>query len=293
MISFQDYLEAKVGLDARSRHPEVHAAFIAALRSRSPLRILDAGSGTGAMTRRLAAEDIGGSVEITALDSEAASLAVARERLLAAGGLPLGEEIVVERPGRRTAVRFVQADLLDAAPRGAPFDAVMAHALMDILPLEPALDRFGRLLAPGGLLYATITYDGRTTLVPAARNAVFEEQLLAVYDRSMDDRRSRGRKTGGSRAASRLIVALAAAGFEVCGCGASDWSLYPFGGLYRDGDPVFLEAMLETMHAEGLRQGLQHAAMDEWLQSRLEDLRAARLGLIVHQLDVLARGGGA
>jgi hypothetical protein len=191
-------------------------------------------------------------------------------------------------------VRFVAGDILEEPfHRGRfgpePLDAVMAHAFLDIVPLRPALERFRGLLAPAGLLYATITYDGRTTLLPAAAEAGVEERLLEAYDRSMDERRVGGAPTGGSRAGTRLLAALPASGFEVAGCGASDWSLYPFGGRYRGGEALFLETILETMHAEGGRQGLPRASLDAWLDSRLADLRAARLGLIVHQLDVLAR----
>ncbi len=301
MIGFQVYLEAKIALDARSRNREVYDAFLGALRARasSPLRILDVGSGTGAMVRKLANEELPRDVDLTAFDRDPVSLSVAGELLeqeARARGLAFERSrdgAVVSGLGHSMLVRFAAGDILqdpfDSRRFGTePFDAVMAHAFLDIVPLRETLDRLRGLLAPAGLLYATITYDGRTTLLPPQAEGGFEEGLLAAYDRSMDERRVGGAATGGSRAGTRLLAALPTCGFEVAGCGASDWSLYPFGGRYRGSEAVFLQAILETVHAEGGRQGLAGASLDAWLQSRLADLRAARLGLIVHQLDVLA-----
>jgi SAM-dependent methyltransferase len=304
VIAFQDYLEAKRPVDDRGRNADVYAAFRAALAERAaaaamrgrPVRVLDAGTGTGAMVRRLLAEPVGTPLEIVAIDRDAKSLARARGLVLAAAakaGLLCGDdgELITVGAGEHAAtVRLVRTDMVEGAlPFTFLFDIVMAHALMDILPVDLALGRIAGLLEPGGCFYATITYDGRTTLVPAAGDPAFEERVLAVYDRSMDDRRAHGLATGGSRAGTRLVAALPGAGLELTGCGASDWSVYPFGGTYLGRDAVFLEAILRMIAAEGLRQGLPTDATNAWLAARLADLAAARLGLIVHQLDVLAR----
>ena len=69
-FDFADYLEAKIALDERSLNPDVRRACITRLRTRQPvLRWLDAGTGTGAMVRRLLRAGLPASVSITARGS--------------------------------------------------------------------------------------------------------------------------------------------------------------------------------------------------------------------------------
>jgi hypothetical protein len=61
-------------------------------------------------------------------------------------------------------------------------------------------------------------------------------------------------------------------------------------GEYRDGDALCLEALLEMILGEGQRSGRFHPhRLDRWREQRFGLLRQRRLGLIVHQLDLLAR----
>jgi SAM-dependent methyltransferase len=100
-------------------------AWLASLLPRPPARILDAGCGEGALSRRLAAA---GSA-VTSIDADPAAVAAAR-----AAGVPA-----------------VRADLASYADE--PFDAVvMLLSLHHMHPLETALDRAAALLRPGGRL---------------------------------------------------------------------------------------------------------------------------------------------
>jgi SAM-dependent methyltransferase len=88
-------------------------------------RALDAGCGTGAFARRLAAV----ADEVDAIDRDADVLARAR----ALGG----------------AVRYAQADFLDWSGQ---YDFVALVATLHHLPCAPALEHAKELLAPGGVL---------------------------------------------------------------------------------------------------------------------------------------------
>ncbi len=100
-------------------------AWLADLLPPPPARILDAGCGEGAMSRRLA--DAG--YAVTSIDADPAAVAAAR-----AAGVPA-----------------VRADL--ASYDDEPFDAVvMLLSLHHMHPLGTALDRVAHLLRPGGML---------------------------------------------------------------------------------------------------------------------------------------------
>lgn len=106
------------------------AELLARVPLAAPATVVDLGCGPGNSTELLAARYP--QAELSGLDSSAAMLAAARERL----------------PG----LRFEQADLTDwAAP--APVDLLYANAVLQWLPgHEALLPRLLRLLTPGGVL---------------------------------------------------------------------------------------------------------------------------------------------
>lgn len=283
-VPFVDFLEAKFDLDERSLARDVRAAFWQALRRLPSIDCLDVGAGTGATARRLSNGDLESSLSLTLLDRDAALLELAREaaepHLHASIRLP-------QRTGGP--IRFVAADLNDYRP-ARRFDVITAHAFLDIVPLAQTLRRFAAWLKPGGYLYATLVYDGETSLLPSFDDAAFEEALLAHYDDTMERRRVNGLPIGGARCGRRLYGLLPSHGFEVLACGSSDWNLTPLHGQYRGGDALCLQAMLEMIEGEARRSGnFEAGRLAGWFEDRLRLLRHRRLGLVVHQLDLLAR----
>jgi hypothetical protein len=293
---FADYLEAKFALDERSLNPHVRQACIERIGSSRPvLRWLDAGTGTGAMVRRLRKE-LHGSLSITALECDAGLLEVASAKLtaeLARDGFRMrasSRGIEAGGPKRHISIDLACSSLLDFTPRTpAQFDLITAHALMDIVPLEATLSRFSAWLAPGGLLYATLTYDGDTALYPVYEDANFEAGLLAAYDASMEQRRVHGEPTGGAHAGRRLYSMLARTGFSVIAYGSSDWNITPCAGRYRDRDGDVLRALISCLRDEGERSSAIDAArLAGWYAARCAAIGKTELGIIVHQLDMLA-----
>ena len=302
-LDFQAYLEAKAPIDAASLNPDLFGRFRRRLDADSAPRLLDLGTGTGAMLRRVLALSSAGVMELAGLDSDARSLEQASRRiaeLLHAQGCRVREEpeaagwrLEAESGARRVRVRLGRGDLLDpgtpALFSGPAFGFVTAHAFLDLLPLECGLGAIRPLLAPGGLLYATLNYDGSTLLLPPDRDPAFEQALLAAYHHSMETRRVGGEPTGGAFSGRRLQAALERGGFRVLGAGSSDWNVFPEGGRHAPGPALFLEALLGMIAREGLRApDIDARDLEAWWRRRTAEVQAGRLGLVAHNLDLLA-----
>ncbi len=293
-IPFSDYLDAKFALDERSLNAEVRALLGLRLRGQPRLSCLDVGSGTGAMVRRLLRTSMIPEMVITVLDCDRHMLETARRRISSAlqqmrmsvdenGSAVRGDSI-----GRSVVIDFVGCRLSEFSSPAFRYDLITAHSFMDLVPIAPTLRRFAQWLAPEGLLYATLNYDGVTAVYPPFRDRAFERALLAAYDASMEDRRVDGEATGGAHAGSRLLDALFDLGWNVLAYGSSDWGLAPVSGHYLDRDKVCVQALLDFIRGEGDRRNLDPDALSRWSADRAEQVEAERLGLVVHQLDMLA-----
>jgi SAM-dependent methyltransferase len=311
-LDFQAFLEAKALIDSASLNPELFGRFRRSLEADRAPRLLDLGMGTGAMVRRVLAFPLSGDLELAGLDSDARSLELARRCLaeqLRAQGCRVREQaseagwlLEADSGPRRIRLRLVRGDLLDpgtAALLGeAGFGYLTANALLDLLPLARALGAMRALLAPGGLLYTTLNYDGSTVLRPEDQDPDFERALLEAYDASMESRRVDGEPTGGALSGRRLRAELERAGFRVFGEGPSNWDVHPAIGPASGSAPgrqapqeaVFIQALLGMIAGEGLRAaGIDAGKLEAWWQRRNADLRAGRLGLTAHNLDFFAR----
>ncbi|MGR9107413.1 MAG: class I SAM-dependent methyltransferase [Gammaproteobacteria bacterium] len=293
---FQDWLDAKYALDSRSLNRDVLENLNQRLAAKQSLRCLDLGTGSGAMIKRLVEMEQAASLEITGLDREEALVLAGLERLtryLRENGFQVeshGLEILGRKYNRTIQIRFKSASALDwKPPSPGYFDLVCAHAFMDLVPLQPAIAKIREFLAPQGIFYTTLNYDGETALIPSYADEETERRILDVYDRSMDSRRINGLPAGGSHAGRKLVGALAAAGFSIDCYGSSDWNITPVNGVYRDRDACCLSALLAMI--EGEASGIDAFAppvLAAWHRDRIRALRAGSLGMIVHQLDILA-----
>lgn len=277
-VAVADFLQAKFALDERSLNREVRAAFLDALRGLPQIHCLDVGTGTCATLRRLLNSRLTTPLSLTALDRDPGLLDIARQE--AAGWL---------QNKQLTAIRFAAGELKDYRPDRL-YNVITAHAFLDIAPLPEALRLFAAWLQRGGYLYASINYDGDTALLPVYDDAAFEARLLDHYNHAMERRRVDGQVTGGAYCGRRLHGLLPEYGFDILAYGSSDWNITPFLGEYRDGDAICLKALLEMIGGEGQSCGLFHQdQLDRWRENRLRLLQQRRLGLIIHQLDLLGR----
>ncbi len=122
-------------------------AGLAALPAR--VRVLDLACGSGVLTELLSQEAPSGS-EILGVDMCSEELALARTRVLGR-----------RRPGRRVAVRFLEAMAQDMGfLADASVDVVLCHwALTLVSPLEPVLAEVARVLKPGGVFGSIVDGD--------------------------------------------------------------------------------------------------------------------------------------
>ena len=139
------------GYNWRWCHESVQAAVHGAVRSpaaeAAPLRILDAGCGTGVSTDYLCHLNQG--AEVLAVDISAGALEIARERLRRSGGAEQVREL-----------RQEQRSLLDLSGEG-PFDYINSVGVLHHLrePLA-GLKALASLLAEGGLIHLFLYADG-------------------------------------------------------------------------------------------------------------------------------------
>lgn len=294
MIDAVRYLEAKRSVDDRALNPGVWRALVAAVGDAvaGPWRVIEVGAGIGTMLQRsvdwelfaaVADEHRPLSVSYTLVDIDKGLVERARERLApwaAELGLPSVELAFDARVG----------DALDPSlgDEGG-WDLVVACAVVDLLPLNEVVSRLSALLRPGGLLYLPITFDGVTALEPII-DPELDDAIVALFHRTMDERRCAGRPTGGSRAGRSLHAALVGAGLDVLALGSSDWVVFPRDGRYPGDEAFFLHAILATI-GEALhgRPELDQHRLASWLEQRHRQVDAAELVYVAHQLDALAQ----
>lgn len=294
--SFQRYLAAKKTVDDRALHPRLWDGLAQALARRhgeAEVRIAEAGAGIGTMLERMLERNLAPRAAYLGVDEQAANVRQAPRRLrrwARANGLQArslrGGALELSGPGRAWTAHFEHADALASdAVRHGRADLVVAHAFLDLVDLERALARLLAWLAPGGLFYFTINYDGETIVQPAHP---LDERVLQEYHRTMDERQRDGRPSGDSRTGRRLPAALQAAGAQVLDVAASDWVVYPRRGAYPEDEAYFLHDLVHTV--EGALRGcsrLESGALREWVARRHQQVERGELIWIAHQLDVL------
>jgi SAM-dependent methyltransferase len=297
------YLQSKRSVDDRAlcRHvlDALRAELLPGTRDR-PVKVLELGAGSGTMIARCVEWDLLRHAEYIGLDTDASALAEARRELprwANEHGLrpePTSSGMVLTDADRGITVGLEHADLFEfEAEARAPRDLVIANAVLDLVDIPAALARVWSFLRPQGLFWFTINFDGETIFEPP-EDPPFEQQLLELYHRSMDERVVAGRATGGSRTGRRLFTEIAVAGGELVAAGSSDWVVHPVGGRYPHAEAEFLRHILDIIEAElSGHPELDARRLRGWLAKRREQVDRAKLVMVSHQLDFFGRAPGA
>ena len=322
--TFSRYLSSKKSVDDRALNRQVWRALADSLAESTrlpecspatPLRVLEIGAGIGTMVERtlewgllgtsaLGSSGLGASAlrhaEYTALDAMEENIAVACERLprwATANGYRVqrpgpGKDILLQKPGCRLRLRLEAIDLFDFIARetkSARWDVLIAHAFLDLMDIPATLPQLFGLLAPGGLFYFTINFDGATLFEPVIDERL-DELIQVLYHRTMDQRITNGQPSGDSRAGRHLFQHIRQAGGEILAAGASDWVVFPGPLGYPNDEAYFLHYIIHTIQqALHGHPELDAARLDAWITRRHAQVENRELIYIAHQLDFAGR----
>jgi SAM-dependent methyltransferase len=289
------YLTAKTTVDDRALNRPVLAELCRLMPAGAP-RVLEVGAGLGTMVARLLDWGVVGAGEYILLDTDRQLLDDSRRWLgdwaaardlrsdLRPDGLQVGD----------LRVRLVHAELgrYLETDHGALADVLIANALLDLVDVPAVLPGLLRLLAPGGVYWFTINYDGESIFAPGHRH---DDQVMRAYHRDMDERVRYGRPAGESRTGRHLFHQLRAAGAPALAAGSSDWVVTAGpDGNYPADEADFLRGILSTIQ-DALRSRpdrVDPADLADWLAVRRRQLAAGELVYIAHQLDFAGRSPG-
>jgi len=301
--NFQRYLASKQPIDDRALNADVWATFASSLAQRQTSReaaVVEIGAGIGTMLHRLLGRGVLWNGRYLGVDANPGN-AHRAEALLASWARQHGW--LVQRhgvrhqltaPHVRISARFLPADYAAFARGPAQryaWDAVLAHAFLDLVPLETAVPSLLALLRPGGLFYFSLNFDGETILLPTIDDA-FDDQVIDAYHRTMDDRRIRGKPSGDSHTGRHLLARLPSLGGTILAAGSSDWVVVPRGGRYPDGEAYFLHFICHTLWTALRRsERIDPIRLKRWIERRHRQIEQGELIYIAHQLDVVGTIG--
>ena len=277
--SFTRYLAAKRTIDDRSLNRHVFESLSRELSKRKadhPLRILEIGAGIGTMIERLIEWGlIAPEMELTAVDQDQANIDEASRRF-------------ANQPVKLTLETADVFDFLGRDHMESGWDLLIAHAFLDLFDTSRLLPLLHTAIQPGGLFYLTLNFDGATIFEPAVEPAL-DSQIEHLYHRTMDNRITNGRPSGDSQTGRHLFERLSASGYRILSAGSSDWVVYAQNGRYQADEAYFLHFIIQTVEtALSNESELDQRALANWVNVRHEQIEAAKLVYIAHQLDFLA-----
>ncbi len=301
--SFTRYLSAKKSVDDRAVNRYVWEQLASALPSANrdqPLRVLEAGAGIGTMVERALDWGLLRFARYTAVDNQDENLQVARQRLAGwaqSKGMRVdtaGEGLMLANDLHQVEIDFITADVLDYVTRADisnGFDLLLAHAFLDLVDVPSALPGLLGVLAPGGVFYFSLNFDGLTLFEPAI-DPQWDETIQRLYHRTMDERRTAGEPSGDSRTGRHLFSHLERAGAQVLAAGASDWVVHPQAGGYPADEAYFLHFIIHTLDlALAGHPELDQDKLASWTARRHAQIERGELVYIAHQLDIFGKPG--
>jgi SAM-dependent methyltransferase len=291
------YLAAKKSIDDRALNRFVWETLRRALprtTESAPAKILEIGCGIGTMLARIV--DWGlltGPATYVATDCEAGHLRLARHYLsdwaterghaLSWSGDQRG---VLRTVDTEISLVFETVSAEDLARRTASsgtFHLVIAHAVLDLIDLPVVLPGLLAQLTDKGLAYLTCNFDGDTCFLPEYPGTE-EREILRCYHASMESRLA-----GASHTGRRLLSLLQRPSLELLAAGGSDWVIHPWDAGYSTDEAFFLHALIAMVERELAKANPPPAGLAAWARTRLQQVEAGALTLLVRNLDLLAR----
>ena len=284
--SFTRYLAAKQTVDDRALNRRVWEAMCAALppqTSSAPLRVIEAGAGTGAMIERLIAQGVLRHAHYTAIDADQRNICELQRQIPAWQGR--APDVTVDSES---------ADIFEwirREPARCACDVLMAHAMLDLLNLAHAVPQLLSLVKPGGLCYFTLNFDGATIFEPAI-DPMLDAAIEQLYHQTMDERLVGGEPSGDSRSGRHLFQLLQQHRVDLLAAGSSDWVVFADRDGYRNDEAYFLHFIVDTVRAALERHpqlALCRAEFLAWIERRHAQIDRGELIYIAHQLDFVGQ----
>ncbi|MFK7847373.1 MAG: hypothetical protein AB8G77_18925 [Rhodothermales bacterium] len=303
VFNYARYLASKEPVDERSLNRNVWDAFAKALSAYepqsddSPVKILEVGAGIGATFRRIANLPAKQHLTYTLLDLEAVNLDYfkghANSWMRMIGYVRLSEERLVwkNEAGRVIEVELVLADIHDylSESNASLWDIVVGQAFLDLFDLETFLPALFRLIAPGGLFYFPINFDGITSFLPSLEPSL-DDRVEDVYHSSMDARALKPGVRGRSQSGRHLLSELMKLELHTLEVGSSDWIVYPRQGEYAGDEAYFLQQILQFVKNELSKSNeVSPEEAKYWVRTRLNQLQKRKLIYLAHQIDVFGK----
>jgi SAM-dependent methyltransferase len=300
--SYTRYLAAKKTIDDRSLNRGVQDRLRSSLRDieqEQPIQILEVGAGIGTMITRLIDLELIRSAHYTAIDREPDNFRTAISYLQTwcqEGGwsfhLEGDQTIRLGVDADESLVELQIGDIeefLDKWDDPYRYDLLIAHAFLDLIDLTTTLPHLLKVIRPGGLFYFTLNFDGITALAPQM-DAELDSLIETLYHRTMDERLTRGRPTGGSRTGRQLLSLVLQCGTDILAAGSSDWVVTPLNNAYPADEAYFLHFIVNTIDC-ALRghPELDPRDFEAWIHTRHAQIEQGELTYIAHQLDLLGR----
>jgi SAM-dependent methyltransferase len=283
-FDYVEYLQLKKAIDDRSLNPLVWQTLTDWITQKSlqhqKLRILEIGAGTGTMIGRLLESIFPFRASYTALEPEQAFKVAAKEQLERwANDKGIGfTEIANGVWQLNEGDKYLELDWLSIPAENvgtiiedSSLDLLLAHAVVDLLPVPVLLPKLLSLLKPEGAFYFSLNYSGTTQFEPGHHA---DDSLMQAYNRDMDARFD-DLKWRASLTGIRLGSWLAATGYQVVAEADSDWKL-------NSSDSVFVRNILDTI--KKALQGMNE--LPTWYDTRASQLEAGSLALRISNTDI-------
>jgi hypothetical protein len=279
-----DWLALREPFDTAARAEKL----IAALRARltagtvaAPLPVVDLGAGAGSNLRYLAPR-LGGAQSWRLVDHDATLLAAAQRMTQAwaqardAVASAATEPLTIAGGGFSCSVVCEERDLASSLPALPPGVLVTAAALLDLVSASWLDQLIGACKDAGAVVHFALTYDGRTTCVPADPD---DAEVLALFNRHQLGAKSFGAALGPD-AAREAAARFAAAGYTVETL-PSDWRIGP---AHR----AMQEALLDGWLGAAVEIAPQRRdALNAWHRRRRVHVAGGRSTLVVGHVDLI------
>ncbi len=300
-ISFPRYLASKRSVDDRALNRRVWNVLyeqLSGLMRRPSIYVLELGGGIGTMFERMVEWGALANAEYSLIDEQAQNITAGLQRISRwatrqeMASITYGKRLFLHGADHAFQIDFYEESVeafIERETGKRSWDLIVGNAFLDLVDVPVLLETLKPLLLPGGLLYFTINFDGLTAFEPEV-NPEFDQKILELYHRTMDERWVNGNPSGGSHTGRRLLNWLKNADLQILAAGSSDWLVYPSQGRYAHDEAYFLHFILHFFeqslkgHAE-----LDEQALNDWLELRRRQIDRGELTFIAHQFDFLAQ----